>query len=218
MIQIITKYRFFFIFVLLFLYCLLKAIHAQLGWLNQTEIIIAALITSSVLIIGHQEKLLVRVISLLIVTTIIFHLVALFFDSKIMQVFRLLLVIGFFTLMNYFCLLFTARDKTISVTTLFGSISAYFFMGLIFAYIYLLIELISPNSFLGLETSNEARAIYFSFITLTTVGYGDVTAVKPIAQTFTWFEAFSGQLYLAVIIGQLVGRYVAEHQRKEANN
>ncbi len=218
MFHIITKYRFFFIFIKLFLYCLLKAINAQLGWFHQTGIILAVLITSSVLIIGHQEKFLVRAILSIIAIAIIFNLVEIFFDTKIIHILRLLLIIGFFILMNYYCLLFTARDKTISVTTLFGSISSYLFIGLIFAYIYLLIELISPNSFVGLQATNEVRAIYFSFITLTTVGYGDITAVKPIAQTFTWFESFSGQLYLAVIIGQLVGRYAAEQQLNKVNN
>lgn len=218
MFHIITKYRFFFIFMVLFIYCLLKAIHAQLGWFNQTGIILAVLITSSILITGHQEKLLVRAILLIIAVTIIFHLVSLFFDNKMIHILRLLLTIGFFMLMNYFCLLFTVQDKTISMTTLFGPISSYLLIGLIFANIYLLIELACPNSFVGLQATNEVGAIYFSFITLTTVGYGDVTAVKPIAQTFTWFEAFSGQLYLAVIIGQLVGRYVAEQQREKNKN
>ncbi len=55
------------------------------------------------------------------------------------------------------------------------------------------------------------RSIYYSFITLTTVGFGDVVAKSPVMQTLSWMESFTGQAYMAIFISQLVGRYVAEH-------
>lgn len=80
--------------------------------------------------------------------------------------------------------------------------------------IFLLLELLSPTSFSGLITKHESQAIYFSFITLTTVGYGEIVPLKPIAQTITWIESLIGQFYLAVIIGQMVGRFVARKESK----
>jgi hypothetical protein len=50
---------------------------------------------------------------------------------------------------------------------------------------------------------------YYSFVTLTTVGYGDVTPISPTARTFAWIEAMSGQFYLAVVVAGLVSMIVA---------
>jgi voltage-gated potassium channel Kch len=170
--------------------------------------------TSSVLIIGHKDKWLIVFVAIVILLSFFLQLSALYYDKTLITSLRFSVIIVFYLLMTYFCLSFTAQDKTISITTLFGSISAYLFIGFIFAYIYLLIALISPNSFTGLNTQYDANAIYFSFITLTTVGYGEIVPLKPIAQNFVWLESFTGQCYLAVLMGQLVGRYVAEHMRE----
>ncbi|KTD43135.1 ion channel [Legionella parisiensis] len=102
-----------------------------------------------------------------------------------MYVFRTILVIIYLIMLNYFCLYITLKDQTINLTTLFGSISGYLFIGLTFAYIYLLLELLSPASFSGLIIKHVSQAIYYSFITLTTVGYGEIVPLKPIAQMFT---------------------------------
>ncbi len=122
-------------------------------------------------------------------------------------------VMFFLILMAFFCLFFTLQDRTISITTIFGSLSVYLFIGFVFAYIYLFMETVSPMSFSGLNVQEESQAVYFSFITLTTVGFGEIVPLKPIAQTLVWLESFTGQSYLAIIIGQLVGRYVADHMQ-----
>ena len=51
--------------------------------------------------------------------------------------------------------------------------------------------------------------LYFSFVTLTTLGFGDITPVSPLAQTLTWLEAVAGQLYLAILLARLVSLHVA---------
>lgn len=208
------KYRFLCLFIILISFCLFKAINAQLGYFEQISIIFSVLILSNLFIIGQKENLLVSSVSTLIILMIALYLLSLYYDKLVIDYLRLSIVIGFLILMTYLCLYYTAQDKTISITTLFGSICAYLFIGLVFAYIYLLIELLSPSSFSGLEKGNEAKGIYFSFITLTTVGFGEIVPLKPIAQTITWLESFCGQIYLAVIIGQMIGRYVAEQQKK----
>lgn len=208
-----NKYRFLCLFIILISFCLFKAIHAQLGYFERVEVIFALLIFSNLFIIGHKERLLILFIGLIILMVITLHILALYFPPLIVDALRISMVVLFFMLMAYLCLYYTGQDKTISVTTIFGSICTYFFIGLVFAYIDLLIKLLSPGSFSGLESGNESQGIYFSFITLTTVGFGEIIPLKPIAQTITWLESFCGQLYIAVIIGQMIGRYVADQQR-----
>lgn len=119
----------------------------------------------------------------------------------------------YFALMTAVCLRYTFADKMIDVTTLFGSISAYMFIGLAYAYLYLCISLIDYNAFAGLSTSYDTDLIYFSFVTLTTVGYGDMVPKTPLSQTFSWMEALVGQAYLTIIMAQLVGRYMTNKFR-----
>ena len=54
---------------------------------------------------------------------------------------------------------------------------------------------------------------YYSFVTLTTVGYGDVTPISPMTRTFAWIEAITGQFYLAIIVAGLVSMLVAKHSQ-----
>lgn len=215
MLLLITRYRFLSLFVILLAFCLFKAVNAQLGWFNRIDIIFAILTASSLLIIGHKERAALLLIPTIIIVYLILSVLKYCCSESIVNIFRFLSVITFLILMTVLCLYFTLKDNTISITTLFGSLSAYLFIGFIFAYTYLFIEWLSPMSFSHLNTAEESQAIYFSFITLTTVGYGEIVPLKPIAQTIVWFEAFTGQSYLALIIGQLIGRYVAESKPVE---
>jgi len=58
--------------------------------------------------------------------------------------------------------------------------------------------------------------IYFSFVTLTTLGFGDITPLDPIARALVYTEAIVGQLYIAILIGTLVGNIAGRHKSKSA--
>jgi voltage-gated potassium channel len=207
MLKLINRFRFLFLFIVLISFFLTKSICMQFGWFKHSDSFFAILIMASIFIIGQRIRLLITIIIILILTIGGIQLLALYLDLRIITALKLLSAIGYLIVMASYCFYFALQDTTISITTLFGPISCYLLIGLIFSNIYLLIEVLSPHSFTGLDVQNEVQAIYFSFITLTTVGFGEIIPLKPIAQTLTWFESFSGQLYIAIIIGQLVGRY-----------
>jgi Ion channel len=93
----------------------------------------------------------------------------------------------------------------------FGAVVLYLLLGLIWAVAYNIVETSSPGSFAGRATENSALAdwAYFSFVTLTTVGYGDITPVAQSARSLAILEALVGQLYPAVIIARLVSLQVS---------
>lgn len=213
--HLISRYRFLSIFIILIVFCLLKAVNAQFGWFERIDIFFAILIASSLLIVGHKNTVLLSFIIFIIFTYVLLLVLQAYYASSVVQALKLFFAVFFFILMTIFCLYFTLQDKTISITTIFGSLCVYLFIGLVFAYIYLFIETISPMSFSGLHAQEETRGIYFSFITLTTVGFGEIVPLKPIVQTLVWIESFLGQSYLAVIIGQLVGRYIADQMQEK---
>jgi hypothetical protein len=107
--------------------------------------------------------------------------------------------------------------------SILGAVCGYLFLGLGWAVLYAMIEGLRPGSFqVGprLVTGGEAARplphvlTYFSFVTLTTVGYGDISPVSPATRTLAWVEAVTGQFYLAVIVAGLVSVLAAKGKRE----
>ena len=112
---------------------------------------------------------------------------------------------------------------TLTFDSILGAVCGYLFLGLGWAVVYAMIEGFRPGSFeIGpkLVTGGEvARPLpqvltYFSFVTLTTVGYGDISPVSPATRTLAWMEAITGQFYLAVIVAGLVSLLAAKGKRE----
>jgi len=112
--------------------------------------------------------------------------------------------------------------KLVNKNVIFGLISGYISIGLIGFFIFLTIELIHPNSFSGLVlTSTNPEAIteelmYYSYITLTTIGYGDILPVTTLARKAAILIGLIGQMYLVVITAIVVGKYI--NQSSNAKN
>jgi Ion channel len=89
-----------------------------------------------------------------------------------------------------------------------GAILLYLTIGLVFVALYTLVGAVSPNAFNGLtvtaRVSLPSDLVYFSFATLTTVGYGDIVPVDPLARSLSNIEAILGQLYPATLLARLV--------------
>jgi len=108
------------------------------------------------------------------------------------------------------------REGPITRQRVQGSIIIYLLLGLIWAEGYMLAALLNPNSFTGnLGTGPNAvlaRWTYFSFVTLTTVGYGDITPVSLVTRPLANIEALIGQLYPAILIARLVSMEITARQ------
>ena len=108
------------------------------------------------------------------------------------------------------------RDGPVTFNRILGAIAVYLLFGIGWAHAYHIAELLHPGSFnstTGTMTTVSDWA-YFSFTTLTTLGYGDITPVHPIARSLSIFEALTGQLYLAITIARLVAMEVVSWQAK----
>ena len=101
-----------------------------------------------------------------------------------------------------------------------GAICIYLLMGLIWALLYLFIAQNIPGAFNGLEQlvwyANFADGAYFSFVTLTTLGYGDISPVIPLARFLVYMEAIVGVFYMAILVASLIGiRVSALHDGRD---
>jgi len=106
------------------------------------------------------------------------------------------------------------RSGRIGADQIIGAFSGYLLAGVVWANLYVAIYLLVPNAFhvaeglvwqLQNDDSRRLLFCYFSFLTLTTVGYGDLTPLAPMACSLAWLEAMFGQFYVAVFVGQLIG-------------
>ena len=110
----------------------------------------------------------------------------------------------------------------VTVDRVAGAISVYLLLGLLWALVYGIVSALDPSAFRGLEPFALAQPavqqdyVYFSFVTLTTLGYGDMSPVSSFAKTLAWFEAVFGQLYLAVTIARLVSLEVSHTEMAKA--
>ena len=108
---------------------------------------------------------------------------------------------------------FVLRAPVVTVEVLCASIAAYLMLGLMWTVAYWFVDQVTPggafsfNTERGSHTMNGFTGFYFSFITLSTVGYGDVTPVSQAARLLAAMEAMTGSLYVAVLIARLVSLY-----------
>ena len=106
--------------------------------------------------------------------------------------------------------------RVVTTDLIYCAISTYFLIGVMWAGIYIVLEGISPGSFSGI--SETADLLYFSFVTLTTVGFGDITPQSILGKRLAVFEAAMGGIYLAVIIAMIVGRYMSMQGEQDSES
>jgi hypothetical protein len=107
------------------------------------------------------------------------------------------------------------HKKQVTGELLRGSICVYVMIGFFWSILYQIIYSINPQTFNNIDPERFIQQLrYFSFVTLTTVGYGDITPVYPLTMSLANLEAIVGQLFPAIMIARLVGLYKAEEQDK----
>jgi hypothetical protein len=115
---------------------------------------------------------------------------------------------------------YIAKSEHVDSDTLFGAACIYILLGLTWTGVYTLVEVVRPLSlqFSGDSTTPITRVstlIYYSFTTLTTLGYGDINPMTSLTQSLAILEAMTGVLYMALIIGLVVGIYGSSTKTEE---
>jgi hypothetical protein len=110
----------------------------------------------------------------------------------------------------------------VSVHRIVGAVALYLLIGVTFSGLYAIVGMLNPKAFSGLVLADDpalaSRVIYFSFVTLTSVGYGDILPVHPIARSLCNVEAIIGQLYPATLLARLVSLQLATPSTPDSGN
>jgi hypothetical protein len=153
------------------------------------------------------------------ILNIVIAVVALFFHERLLEIISSLSVIVFSVLSCYIAgrHVFSFRDT--DTNSLIGAVCVYLLLGLIWAMVYGVFTALWPQgAFQGLvfneKISQFDSYLYFSFVTLTTAGYGDITPVNPLLRTIAYMEMITGQFYMAILVSGLVAHFMGQRMPK----
>ncbi len=131
--------------------------------------------------------------------------------------------VAFFGFIGIIVLSDVLKAEKVTTDTIYAAICVYLLIGVTWALLYSVMEGIRPESFViaHAQLSNATEYIphflYYSFVTLTTLGFGDITPITPAAKSFSYMEAVTGQIYVAVLIARLVGLHIAYSMKKDSS-
>lgn len=182
-----------------------------LGSLSLSLLLLAGIIAAS------ERYFLMISISFLTFLAVVLHWASILIPSKIIIAWSLLFTLATFVMMTYTIVIQVFRDGPINIHRIQGSIAIYLLLGTIWANAYTLLALFYPDAFAGaIHFDSSIRMetwIYFSYSTLTTVGYGDITPIHPIGRSLAMMEALVGQLFPAILISRLVSQEIQERSK-----
>lgn len=153
----------------------------------------------------------------LVVTKVVLTGIGYFEDGVGMFVGETIVLFAFFVLATVFSMKRVLEGDFVDMNRIAGAISIYMLIGLVWGSVYFFLALLNPDAFRGLtDLAVSERAhmhstymdlLYYSYVTLTTLGYGDVTPVSRGAQSLAYLEAICGVMYVAVLVSALVGSF-----------
>jgi hypothetical protein len=212
--EAINKWRFqLLLLVMLSLYAVVPFFERRL----LTDLVSTAVLIFAVSSVSEKRGLLV-VFSVIAISAISTTWYAFWFPSYSISVLVNLLDLLFLILVVAAILAHVFRSRHITRETIAGAICAYLLIGATWAHVFSIVENVMPGSFADNSIEADAasgpepirdqsnRFTYFSLVTLTTLGYGDITPVTQPAKNLAALEAIFGQLYLAVLIARLVSQ------------
>ena len=207
--------RYYYLFVLLGLLILLPPFLIGFEYLSYTIFLILSLIIiNSVLILfDKSNKRGYGVIVTIVTLTFIWLSVANDWQNTTLQVLRMIILSLFFGFTFSKMIREISKMKRVTTKVVIGGIGAYLLLGLIGSFLFEIVELLHPDSFSKMDSFSGFYAeIYLSFVTISTLGYGDITPLTSQGQAVAILVAITGQLYLAIFMAMLVGKFLKDSE------
>jgi hypothetical protein len=178
--------------------------------------------------VGGRRKL--TIVALLLGgPVVIARVVSISFTAKESEVATLVLSLIFLGYVAWVIMKAVVRPGFVTTDKIYGAMCVYLLLGGLWAHAYCILEIVEPGSFSFPEQTSPRSLVeqsdyrelendlgFYSYVTLTTLGYGDITPVSHRARQLSWMQALFGQLFIAVTIARLVGTHVSGSSKTEA--
>lgn len=223
MINKLYAFRFeLFYFSLLFI--LFGGIFFPIDWFENVlaPILFIANILSGILLISKRKVVFYLFIVVLIVAVLIWvkDILGLELGMQFNSL-RLFTYFVFYSVVSLELIRQVWNAAVVNKNVIIGIMCGYISLGLVAFFIFMFIDFYNPNSFNGLNALDEAAKIdqllYYSYITLLTIGYGEITPVTLVAQKAAILTGLAGQFYLVILTAIIVGKFINESNRKIKN-
>lgn len=172
-------------------------------------------IVSGVLLVSKNRKLMWFLISLFLISTIVFgSSMVTKSESGNYILARMSIYFIFHIIVAWQIIKQVWREKKVDKTVIMGLMSGYISLGFLAFFMFMSIELVNPSSFEGVLLENNDFGLrvdgimYYAYITLLTIGYGEIVPVTPIAQKAAILVGLVGQFYIAIITTVVVAKYI----------
>jgi len=216
-----TTFKGRFLFLLISLLCFLVVSPLLSGFLGirvLLDIFLTAIFITALYTFSRKKHL------LLIGTLLALPMVAATWSTYFVKIPLIYLTgqcfgIVFIAFMVVTILSFIFKQYKITLDVINGTVVVYLLIAIMWSFIFRVIEVLQPGSFTitqGLGEETRLTFIYYSIVTITTLGYGDITPVTDVAQSFSALEAIVGQIYLVVLVARLVGIHIAQSMSKKS--
>jgi voltage-gated potassium channel len=210
------KDRYYYLFIALALFLLLPPFLMHFKYLSHTiHILLSSVIVNCVFILfDRSDRAGYGVLVLFVSLVFIWLSVAREWQIKILEVAKMVILVLFFGFTFAKMVGEIFKLKRVTGRVVIGAIGAYLLLGLIGAILFEIIDLIYVDSFTQMTMFTDFYGkIYYSFVTISTLGYGDITPVTSQGQAVAILVAISGQLYLAILMAMLVGKFLKESDK-----
>jgi hypothetical protein len=151
--------------------------------------------------------------------TLVSGWIPVFFPSPVTTTAVAVFRIGFFLIVTVALIYQVAVSKKVHLPLIVGAIDGYLLLGIVGGVAFAVLDVLFPGS-ISHPTGVPARPdyVYFAFITMLTIGYGDVLPLSIPARTIAIFLAVGGQMYIAILVAIIVGKYIAASQVEQAGS
>jgi hypothetical protein len=157
---------------------------------------------------------------ILVIVEIVSTIISLARPSVIIDVITLVTALAFCSLSLVIALRHVLFGQQMDLNRMIGGICVYLLLGVSISILNMFIYRFIPGSFNGVPEftteSNGIDLLYYSFVTMTTLGYGDITPAGSIARVLAYLAAIAGQFYIAILVGTLVGMYLSQRKNDDA--
>jgi hypothetical protein len=176
--------------------------------------ILALMVFTGPLATGRTNRQRVMTVILALLTVILGLLASSVPSDAVLLMASLTAAAFFFSLIFLISHALLFEQEAVTGETLWAAVNVYVLMGMMFAFLYAAVSVVEPEAFSGnLLDGNEAVTetfLYYSYVTMTTLGYGDITPQIHFAAMLAYVQALIGQLYVAILIARLVSLYSSQ--------
>lgn len=216
--QHLYKYRYAYLLAATMLQVFLVSFFPGRSNLLLNEITFSVFMLANINFVRHNRRLILGLVFFAILSITMVWIPT---QSKVgQQIFAAEHLIVLLFLSTIICLIIyqIVNSKSVSLNMILGVITIYVLFGMVAGECNQLIYYFDNDAFIGnLDPSDSADLRYYSYVTMTTLGYGDISPDSELARAGAVFFSLVGQIYLAVVIAIIVGKYISHSDKKESN-